>query len=147
MLCQRCSVPSKVAIKTLRKYLLYPVDTLWNTGEGAQSTLGGRHLCPKICIKNKKNARILHDSCLNNNCQNSLIFMICPICPKNYQHSRNVHDFCQKNARILHNNYPKKFLSNFRGGRAPCLPRFLRLGLCVTMFMSPSVRHEHRTIS
>jgi len=49
------------------------------------------------------------------------------ICPNNWQNSRILHDFCPKNARISHNNCPKIFFPNFRGGeRVPpgtCPPR------------------------
>jgi len=36
---------------------------------------GAQNFCPKICIKNQQNARILHDSC-RKNYQNTQIFMI-----------------------------------------------------------------------
>jgi len=52
------------------------------------------------------------------------------ICPKNEPNSRILHDFCPKNARILHNNCPKKIFSRFffGGGRhVPPAPRLLRL--------------------
>jgi len=52
-------------------------DTMCLLGIGAQSTLGGGHniLPENICMKNWRNARILHDICLKNY-QNAQIFII-----------------------------------------------------------------------
>ena len=41
------------------------------------------------------------------------------ICLKNLQNSRILHDFCPKNARILHNNSPKKIFFRIFWGHVP----------------------------
>jgi len=82
---------------------------------GAQSTLGARHFCPKICMKNYLNARIV------------VLYMIFP---EKLTQFPNFSRFLPENARIFHNNYPKNIFPIFLGGRrcttCPC-PRLLRL--------------------
>jgi len=95
-------------------------------GVGAQSTLGGHKIFARKNMY-QKSAK----------CPNFTRFLpeklskypnFYYICPKNLQNSRILHDFCPNNARILHNNCPKKiFFPNFRGARAPLPPRLLRL--------------------
>ena len=98
-------------------------------GVGAQSTLGGHDIfARKICMKKLTMPEF---------------YLILPetlakypnfydICRKNLQNSRILRDFCPKNARFLHNNWPKNIFSQILGGHVP--PPFSparRLRLCV----------------